>query len=98
TGEILYLMLCRSRHVDQLREVLVERLFGVRAPYDGLVQALQGETQLARNPGAGAYLPCRSHPVYDGLESDWLSLLSLYIPVYNGIPGLVQMTLLHLVL
>jgi hypothetical protein len=98
TGEILYLMLCRSRHVEQLRDVLVDRLFGVRAPYDGLVHALQGETQLARNPRGGAYLPCSSHPVFDRMASDWLSLLSLQIPVYDAIPHLVTMTGLHLLL
>lgn len=98
TGEILYLMLCRSRHADRLRDVLVERLFGVRAPYDGLVGALQGETQYARNQRGGAYLPCSTHPVFDRMASDWLSILDLEIPVYDAIPHLVTMTGLHLLL
>jgi hypothetical protein len=98
TGEVLYLMLCRSNQVERLREVLIDRLFGVRAPYDGLVRALQGETQYARNQRAGAYLPCTSHPEFDRMAEDWLSILELQIPVYDAIPHLVAMTGLHLLL
>lgn len=98
TGEILYLMLCRSRHADRLKEALVERLFGVESPYDGLVAALQGETQHARNQRAGAFLPCSAHPVFDRMASDWLSILGLEMPVYDAIPHLVTMTGLHLLL
>jgi hypothetical protein len=96
SGELLYLMLCRSKHVDVLREVLVERLFGVQAPYDGLVGALQGATQYAHNNRGGAYLPCSTHPVFDRMAADWLSILELEIPVYDAIPHLVVMTGLHL--
>jgi hypothetical protein len=98
TGEVLYLMLCRSSQVERLRSVLVDRLFGLRAPYDGLVRALQGETQYARNERAGAYLPCASHPEFDRMAEDWLSILDLQIPVYDAIPHLVAMTGLHLLL
>jgi hypothetical protein len=64
TGEVLYLMLCRSSRVEQLRERLVNRLFAVKAPYDGLVKALQGDIQLARNDRAGAYVPCKTHAIF----------------------------------
>lgn len=96
SGELLYLMLCRSRQVDELREVIVERFFGVRAPYDGLVGALQGENQYAHNSRGGAYLPCSAHPVFDAMAADWLSILRLEMPVYDAMPHLVIMTGLHL--
>ncbi|WP_316162456.1 hypothetical protein [Bradyrhizobium sp. SZCCHNRI20481] len=98
TGEVLYLMLCRSARVDELRRVLVERLFGAKAPYDGLVRVLQGEPQFARNERAGAYVPCRSHPVFDRLAEDWLSILDRDMPIYDAIPHLVTMTGLGLLL
>ncbi|MCW3061468.1 MAG: hypothetical protein JWQ02_3289 [Capsulimonas sp.] len=96
TGEVLYLMLCRSARVDELRDRLVNKLFATKAPYDGLVKALQGDIQLARNERDGAYLPCKSHPIFDRLAEDWLAILDLEIPIYDAIPHLVVMTGLHL--
>lgn len=98
TGEVLYLMLCRSAGADELRERLVSRLFAVKAPYDGLVKALQGDIQLARNDRAGAYVPCKTHEIFDRLAEDWLSILNLEIPIYDAIPHLVVMTGMHLLL
>ena len=37
TGEILYLMLCRSQRAAELRERLARRILNVDAPYDGLI-------------------------------------------------------------
>src|SRR5262249_8999174 len=80
TGEMLYLMLCRSARACELRARLVKRILTADAPYDGLVRALQGDTQLARQDRAGAYLPCRSHPSFDRLAEDWIAILGLQIP------------------
>lgn len=98
SGEVLYLMLCRSKHVDQLRNLLVSRFLKNAAPYDGMVNALQGEAQFARSERGGAFLPCSSHPVFDRLAEDWLAILSLPIPAYDVIPHLVAMTGFNLVL
>jgi hypothetical protein len=98
TGEILYLMLCRSRRVDELRERLVGQLLENPAPYDGMVRALQGEAQLAKADRRGAFLPCSTHPAFDRLADDWLAILSLPIPAYDAIPHLVAVTGLNLIL
>ena len=98
TGEVLYLMLCRSAHAAELRDRLVKRLITADAPYDGLVKALQGETQFARQERAGAYLPCKTYPAFDRLAEDWIALLDLKIPVYDTFPHIVTMTGLHLIL
>lgn len=98
TGEVLYLMLCRSRRATELRERLEKRILKVDAPYDGLIRALQGEAQFARQERAGAYLPCASHPTFDRLAEDWIAILDLQIPAYDAIPHIVAMTGLHLVL
>jgi hypothetical protein len=98
TGEILYLMLCRSARAAELRDLLTKRILTPDTPYDGLVRALQGDTQLARQERAGAYLPCESHRTFDRLAEDWIALLNLQIPVYDAIPHIVTMTGLHLIL
>lgn len=98
TGEVLYLMLCRSANVVALRDLLAKRFLLADAPYDGLVGALQGETQLARQERAGAYLPLETYPSFDRMAEDWIGLLQLRMPVYDLVPHIVTMTGLHLIL
>jgi hypothetical protein len=98
TGEVLYLMLCRSARVAELRDRLTKRLIEAKAPYDGLVRALQGDTQFARQERAGAYLPCKTYLGFDRLAEDWIAILDLNIPVYDALPHIVTMTGLQLIL
>lgn len=96
TGEILYLMLCRSARVSELRERLIRQVLNANVPYDRLIQALQGDAQLARQQRAGAYLPCASHPTFDRLSEDWIAILDLQMPSYDALPHMVTITGLHL--
>ena len=98
TGELLYLMLCRSRDAHELRGLLVARFLENPAPYDRMAAALQGEPQFSKGERAGAYLPCSSHPIFNRLAEDWLAILRLPIPAYDAIPHLVTMTGLNLIL
>lgn len=98
TGELLYLMLCRSADRDALRERLISRFFTAKLPYDDLVRALQGEPQYAKQDRAGAYLPVETHPVFDQLARDWLAIIDQPIPIYDAIPHLVAVSGLHLIL
>lgn len=98
TGEVLYLMLCRAGRAAELRERLSRRILNADAPYDGLVRALQGDVQFARQERAGAYLPCSRHPAFDRLAEDWIAILDLKIPAYDAIPHIVTMTGFHLIL
>ncbi|WP_324260336.1 hypothetical protein U4960_09100 [Altererythrobacter sp. H2] len=98
TGELLYLMLCRSSVADELRGLLVSRFLENPAPYDSMARALQNEPQFSKAERAGAYLPCSSHLVFDRLAEDWLAILSSPIPAYDAIPHLVAMTGLNLTL
>ncbi|MES0100649.1 hypothetical protein [Mesorhizobium sp. M0019] len=98
TGEILYLMLCRSRRSAELRERLVSRFLDASTPYERLVKALQADTQYARQDRGGAYLPCSTHPIFDRLADDWLAILGRPIPAYDAIPHLVAITGLNLIL
>ena len=98
TGELLYLMICRSSQVETLKPLLIQRFFEKPAPYDGLARTLQGEVELTKAERGGAFLPCSSHPIFDRIADDWLSILNLPIPVYDAIPHLVTMTGLNLIL
>lgn len=98
SGELLYLMLCRSQHVDSLREMLLQRFIGANADFDRLAVVLQGEPTFAQNQRAGAYLPYLTRFEYDKLARDWLSILRLEMPFYDVLPHLVALTGLHLVL
>ncbi len=97
-GELLYLMLCRSRHAEALRGQLVTRFLENPAPYDSMAQALQGDQQLAKSERGGAYLPCSTHPIFDRLSEDWLAILNLPIPAHDAIPHLVTMAGLNIIL
>lgn len=98
TGELLYLMLCRSGVANELRGLVVSRFLENPAPYDSMARALQNDPQFSKAERAGAYLPCSSHPVFDRLAEDWLAILGSPIPAYDAIPHLVAMTGLNLTL
>ena len=98
TGELLYLMLCRSAKAHELGKIARERLLGSEGPYDRLVHVLQGSPEFARQEREGSYLPLASHRSFDRLAEDWLSLLTCRVPTYDIIPHLVTMTGLNLIL
>ncbi|MDQ0333042.1 hypothetical protein QFZ88_005424 [Mesorhizobium sp. YL-MeA3-2017] len=97
TGEVLYLMLCRSKRAADLRERLVGKLFEQPTVYDRLVAALQGEAQLAERDRPGSYLPCSTHPIFDQLAEDWIAILDSPISVFDALPHIVNITGLNLV-
>lgn len=78
SGELLYLMLCRSGVADQLRDQLVSRFLENPAPYDSMARALQNEPQFSKSERGGAYLPCSSHPIFDRLRLPPLDIPLLY--------------------
>ncbi|TIO74971.1 hypothetical protein [Mesorhizobium sp.] len=97
TGEVLYLMLCRSKRAAELKERLLGKLFEQPTVYDRLVAALQGETQLAERERPGAYLPCSTHPIFDQLAEDWIAILDSPISVFDALPHIVNITGLNLI-
>ncbi len=105
TGEMLYLMLCRSRRGAELLFQL-QRLNlapgGAPLPdnqrWNKLVASLQPETELQsdRESGKPPYLPYESLPEYGAIAEDWLTLFGLEMPGYDVAPHLVTITGLHL--
>lgn len=114
TGEILYLMLRRSK--DEARQTLTrrleKRLLQPRNPWDHLAKLI-GSSERPPPAHIGSpdplppahitlktgYLPFRRLSVYDQLVADWNTLLSLRrIPVENILDPLMRLSALHLII
>jgi len=99
-GELLYLMLCRSRRAAELGPQLVKLFFDRPNPSERLVEVLQGKAQLA--PGddlrKGGVLPYIRSEDFDALADDWARLLARELPAFDVLPHLVTITTLHLLL
>lgn len=98
TGELLYLMLTRSKRGAELGDLLAKRLFERSAPMNRLARALQGAPQLPDEPRLSGYLPETSNPRFDQMCEDWLSILSRDIPVYDALEHLITVTGLNMLL
>lgn len=108
TGELLYLMLCRSGRslelVEQLQNLNLiaarEKPLHQHARWDRIVAALQPEMELnssLRQGGTPPYLPYAALEEYRWLAEDWLTLFQCQMPGYDVLPHLVNITALHLI-
>jgi len=98
TGELLYLMLTRTKRGEELGQVLADQLFDSTSAMNRLVKALQGETQLAEDSRLAGYLPESQNPRFDQICDDWLSVLNKDIPVYDALEHLIPITGLNMLL
>jgi hypothetical protein len=96
TGELLYLMLCRSAQASALASALTTLFFQQRNPSERLVGILQGATAQSESNRTGAVLPHEKRPEFDALAEDWLSLLRRGMPGLDVVPHLVTIGALHL--
>jgi hypothetical protein len=97
TGEIMYLMLARSRLRDQL-EPIVGQMVRSGPRWDRLVSFLEPAGGDPRRETRGlSYLPYSAHPIFDALAEDWVSISRLKLPTYDTYPHLVTLGALHLV-
>lgn len=107
TGELMYLMLCRSGKGSEILSYLQQ--MGITASdyansYKGskwnqLVLALQPDhdRMKPRSSGSPPYLPYANLPEYESLADDWLNILRCKLPDYDALPHLVTITGLHLI-
>jgi len=98
TGELTYLMLCRSGRAEALLSNLSRVVLDVQKPLNRLVRALQPAETESVQPHRGAYLPYESLPDYAQLADDWLALLRCSMPGYDVVPHLVNILGLNLLL
>lgn len=97
TGEMLYLMFCRTSRKQELLAALKGRLAKTDKTWDSIIRCLQptnGEDMSSER--ANAFLPYTSHPCFEGLADDWLAILRLNIPGFDVFPHLVNLAGLHL--
>jgi len=99
TGELLYMMLCRSSRRAELKPYL-ERLISGDNQWNKLTSLLQPGTDDddLDTPGKSCYLPYRSHASFDELGKDWLSVFKLGLPGFDALPSLVTLSALHVML
>src|SRR5579859_7370325 len=99
TGELLYLMLCRSGQGENVASKLRGLILNPLADWNRLAKLLQPDTrEAARDPGSPCYLPYQDLPDFKELARDWLRLLDLKMPRYDVLPHLATMAGLHLLL
>lgn len=97
TGELLYLMLCRSTSARRLAPRLAALLTGDN-PWNRLLGLLQPEGPEDQETRKNSYLPYREHPVFDRLAEDWLHVLQLRLAGFDAYPHLVTLGALHVLL
>jgi hypothetical protein len=99
TGEVLYLICCRTKHKRELLSAFQKYLGRVDSTWDSIVKALQppDEDEAVGSERANAFLPYTEHPCFDALAEDWISILRLNIAGFDILPHLVSLAGLHLV-
>lgn len=111
TGELLYLMICRSKMNQEILSGLIK--LGIisdsvnsnnyNSKWNQLGIILQPnplsqfEHQMSLNENY-CYLPYRYLPEYDALADDWLKILNTNLPDFDALPHLVNLTGLHLII
>jgi hypothetical protein len=109
TGELLYLMLCRSNRGDEILSRLesigiISRDYSSEyrgSKWNQLVLALQPPSERSNQPrlsGSPPYLPYENLPEYERLADDWLNILCYDLPDYDSLPHIVTITGLHLII
>lgn len=108
TGELLYLMLCRSGRGEEILSRLENTgiiTHNYSSEYRGskwnqLVLALQSpaDRSAPRTSGSPPYLPYEKLPEYEQLADDWLNILRCDLPDYDSLPHIVTITGLHLII
>jgi hypothetical protein len=98
TGEILYLMFCRTQYKHELAVAIAQRLTPSDSTWNAIVKALQpsDDEQSSGGERANAFLPYAQHPLFDELARDWLTILRLPIAGCDVFPHLVNLIGLHL--
>lgn len=97
TGELMYLMLCRSKRKDELAARFASLLSG-QNQWNKLLALFQPDGGEDLETRAKSFLPYAQHPVFDLLADDWLHVLALELPGFDGLPHLVMLGALHVML
>ncbi len=98
TGELMYLMLCRSSSASELKEKFCSLLAG-NNPWNKLLALFQPNgSEEDQETRKDSFLPYRTHPIFDRLAEDWLHVLSLALPGFDAFPHMVTLGAMHVLL
>lgn len=98
TGELAYLMICRSSHAQEVLGYLRPIVLDPRSRWNQLVLSLHSREQEDASPHRHTYLPYSYLLDFDLLAKDWLGLLQRGLPGYDVLPHLVSLLGLHMLL
>lgn len=98
SGELAYVMLCRSGRGPELFQHLERSVFAPKSSWNRLVARLQPPQEEGATETRTGYLPFARLPDYEQLADDLLAVLRLQLPGYDALPHLVNLLGLHLVL
>jgi hypothetical protein len=100
TGEILYLMLSRSKKGNEILEYLESSILNSNSIYNRLAQLLQPDygKEESTKDSRGSYLPYEYLSEYTDMANDWVNIFRCKIPTYDAIPHIVSITGLHMIL
>lgn len=97
TGELLYLMLCRSSSAKAIVPYL-QKLVTNQNPWNTFVALLQDDEQEHREQRGKSFLPYTTHPAFDALGTDILHLFKLDLPGFDAYPHIALMSTMHVML
>jgi hypothetical protein len=98
TGEVLYLMCCRSQRKKELVTALQKCFERTDPTWDTVVKSLQpAEDEALSRDRANAFLPYAANACFDDIVEDWLAILQLNITGFDVFPHLVNLAGLHLI-
>ena len=96
TGELLYLMLCRSTSAKTLRAPI--KLLFEDNSLNKLLKCLQPDENNDLQPRGHSYLPYIKHQCFDFLGEDWNSVFTLKLPGFDAYQYLVELSAFHVML
>lgn len=98
TGELAYLMLCRSSFAQDILVYLKPLILNPSKEWNQLVACLHSGEEENVSFHRHAYLPYEDLQDFDLLARDWLDLLKCKLPGYDVLPHLVSILGLHMLL
>ena len=96
TGELLYLMLSRSKSAKVLRAPM-ESLFHNNV-LNQLLKSLQPNENDNLQRRGHSYLPYIEHQCFDSLGEDWKSIFDLNLPEFDAYQYLIELCAFHVML
>ena len=101
SGELLYLMLCRSGSGPEIAKAISEKLLRSDEPWNRVITALLPDSyRIDSNTISSTigYLPYAERPEYTALAETWLRLLRLDLPGEALLDPLMRLSALHMLL